>query len=169
MPAEWPAIAHRRRILSSITINANNNKINGTLSHQNRSKNETEEAKSNMRYLAFECHQLPRSSDYPKNAATGIAAGALVAGLHHCQIMPNNKEHRGVVRGSNYDVFQGTAVGQPSKIRVKIGDYASKETNPSLNAKHALAVGSPTSRVCLTSRAITVTSMSRRYVGTLIQ
>ena len=36
-------------------------------------------------------------------------------------------------------------------------------------AKHALAVGSPTSRVYLTSRAITVTSMSHRYVGTLIQ
>ena len=31
---------------------------------------------------------------------------------------------------SNYDVFQGTAMGRPSKINVKIGNYSSKETHP---------------------------------------
>ena len=39
-----------------------------------------------------------------------------MASLHHHQIILNNKEHRGVAMGSNYDVFQGTVMGQLSKI-----------------------------------------------------
>mmetsp|Transcript_23843 Transcript_23843/g.45498 ORF Transcript_23843/g.45498 Transcript_23843/m.45498 type:complete len:351 (+) Transcript_23843:71-1123(+) len=91
-------------------------------------KDEIEEAKLNERDLALECRQFPRSSGYPEDPATGIAAGALAASLHKRQIKLDIMEDEGI----QYDVFQGTAMGKPSKIRVEIGDYTSKETNPSL-------------------------------------
>lgn len=76
--------------------------------------------------------QFPRSSGYPEDPATGIAAGALAASLHKRQIMSNEEESG----DSIYDVFQGTAMERPSKLRVKIGDYASGEKNPSLKVSY---------------------------------
>lgn len=89
--------------------------------------NEIEEAEENKRDIAFECRQFPRNS-YPEDPATGIAAGALVASFHKREIMCTKKEGDDTI----YNVSQGKAMGRPSKIRVKIGDYASKETDPSL-------------------------------------
>jgi len=93
------------------------------------SKNEIEGAKANKKDLAFECRQFPRASGYPEDPATGIAAGSLAASLHKRQIIFNNR--------GNYDVLQGTAMGQPSKIGVKIGDYTTEEANHSLNVSYS--------------------------------
>ncbi|KAL7534128.1 hypothetical protein ACHAXR_005650 [Thalassiosira sp. AJA248-18] len=79
--------------------------------------------------LAFECRQFPRSSGYPEDPATGIAAGALAASLHKRQIIKS--------RDGIYRMYQGTSMGRPSKIQVKIGGNKSKETNPSLDISYS--------------------------------
>lgn len=58
----------------------------------------------------FAARQFPRSSGYPEDAATGIAAAALAFGL-----LAN-----GLVEPSERDIFirQGWAMGRPSEIRV---------------------------------------------------
>mmetsp|Transcript_23465 Transcript_23465/g.49773 ORF Transcript_23465/g.49773 Transcript_23465/m.49773 type:complete len:365 (+) Transcript_23465:123-1217(+) len=60
--------------------------------------------------LSFEARQFPKSSGYGEDPATGIAAGALAASLHK----------RGITRNDFYDIFQGTAMGKPSRIGVKL-------------------------------------------------
>lgn len=85
-------------------------------------KDEMEKAKSSGGDLALECRQFPRFSGYPEDPATGIAAGALAASLHKRQIAM-------VTTDGSYGVYQGTAMGKPSKICVEIGDCASKEAN----------------------------------------
>lgn len=61
----------------------------------------------------FEARQFPRSSGYPEDAATGIAAAALAFGLlHDGSIAPDDR----VIR-----IFQGRAMGRLSEIRVRIG------------------------------------------------
>jgi PhzF family phenazine biosynthesis protein len=61
----------------------------------------------------FEARQFPRSSGYPEDAATGIAAAALAFGLLHDEIIdPDDR----VVR-----VLQGRAMDRLSEIRVTIG------------------------------------------------
>jgi predicted PhzF superfamily epimerase YddE/YHI9 len=77
--------------------------------------------------LAFECRQFPRFSGYSEDPATGIAAGALAASFRKRQLMCPSGESGG---NSNYDIHQGTAMGRPSKIIVKICNYPSEETNP---------------------------------------
>ncbi|WP_109477540.1 PhzF family phenazine biosynthesis protein [Paraburkholderia sp. C35] len=62
----------------------------------------------------FQVHarQFPRSSGYPEDAATGIAAAALLYGvLHHGLLEPG-------VHGMN--VHQGYAMNKPSLIRVEL-------------------------------------------------
>jgi PhzF family phenazine biosynthesis protein len=62
---------------------------------------------------SFEARQFPRSSGYPEDAATGIAATALTFGLlREGLIDPDDREVR---------VIQGRAMGSPSEIRVRIG------------------------------------------------
>jgi PhzF family phenazine biosynthesis protein len=61
----------------------------------------------------FEARQFPRSSGYPEDAATGIAAAALAFGLLHDGTAPPDD---GVIR-----VHQGRAMGRLSEIRVRIG------------------------------------------------
>jgi len=57
--------------------------------------------------LCYECRQFPRSSGYPEDPATGIAAMALACSL----------SKRGF--GSTFEFYQGTAMGRRSKIVVK--------------------------------------------------
>ncbi|KAL9186997.1 hypothetical protein ACHAXT_010717 [Thalassiosira profunda] len=80
----------------------------------------------------LECRQFPRSSGYPEDPATGIAAGALAASLLRRQITFDSNENEGHV----YDVHQGTAMGRPSKIRVKIDGYTPKEANATLRISY---------------------------------
>ena len=61
----------------------------------------------------FEARQFPRSSGYPEDAATGIAAAALAFGLlAHATIGSDDQMIR---------IFQGRAMGQLSEIRVRLG------------------------------------------------
>jgi PhzF family phenazine biosynthesis protein len=62
----------------------------------------------------FDARQFPRSSGYPEDAATGIAAAALAFGA-----LENGLIDRagGIVR-----VRQGRAMGRPSEIRLRFAD-----------------------------------------------
>ncbi len=61
----------------------------------------------------FEARQFPRFSGYPEDAATGIAAAALVFGLlHDRSVAPDDRLIR---------VLQGCAMGRLSEIRVRVG------------------------------------------------
>jgi PhzF family phenazine biosynthesis protein len=61
----------------------------------------------------FEARQFPRSSGYPEDAATGIAAAALVFGLlNDRSVAPDDRLIR---------VLQGRAMGRLSEIRVRVG------------------------------------------------
>ena len=61
----------------------------------------------------FEARQFPRSSGYPEDAATGIAAAALAFGLlADGTITADDRPIR---------IFQGRAMGRLSEIRVRIG------------------------------------------------
>jgi PhzF family phenazine biosynthesis protein len=59
----------------------------------------------------FDARQFPRSSGYPEDAATGIAAAALAFGLLACGLV--ERSERPVV------VRQGRAMGRPSEIAVR--------------------------------------------------
>ena len=61
----------------------------------------------------FEARQFPRSSGYPEDAATGIAASALAFGLVRAGLAEAGDR---AIR-----VLQGRAMGQLSEIRVRIG------------------------------------------------
>ena len=61
----------------------------------------------------FEARQFPRSSGYPEDAATGIAAAALAFGLlTDGLVAPDDRPIR---------IFQGRAMGSLSEIRVRLG------------------------------------------------
>ena len=67
----------------------------------------------------FEARQFPKSSGYPEDAATGIAAAALAFGLLGCGLIARDDR---VTR-----IFQGRAMGRLSAIDVRIafaGDHA---------------------------------------------
>lgn len=66
--------------------------------------------------MSLECRQFPRSSGYPEDPATGIAAAALAASLR----FGNNDDNRIQEEESSivYDIYQGTAMGRPSLIQV---------------------------------------------------
>lgn len=61
----------------------------------------------------FEARQFPRSSGYPEDAATGIAAAALAFGLVRAGLADADDR---VMR-----VLQGRAMGRLSEIRVRLG------------------------------------------------
>ena len=88
--------------------------------HKEETK-ETVEEKS----VTLECRQFPKSSGYSEDAATGIAAGGLACSLYKRGI---NVEH--------FNILQGTAMGRPSNVKVKIDDYKSEETNPSIKISY---------------------------------
>ncbi|SEE92971.1 phenazine biosynthesis protein PhzF family [Burkholderia sp. WP9] len=64
----------------------------------------------------FEARQFPRASGYPEDAATGIAAAALLFGAHRYGLVA--AADRGIV------VHQGVAMGRPSAIAVNFRDPA---------------------------------------------
>lgn len=64
--------------------------------------------------LALQARQFPRSSGYPEDAATGIAAAALLYGARHYGLLSGN--------ASCVHVHQGVAMGRPSKIFVEFRD-----------------------------------------------
>lgn len=70
------------------------------------------------RARSFEARQFPRSSGYPEDAATGIAATALAFGLLR----------EGLVAADDREIsiLQGRAMGRASRIRVRIG-FADKQ------------------------------------------
>jgi trans-2,3-dihydro-3-hydroxyanthranilate isomerase len=59
----------------------------------------------------FHARQFPRASGYPEDAATGIAAAALLFGLHRYGLVACDEQH--------VTILQGRAMGRPSQIRVR--------------------------------------------------
>ena len=70
-------------------------------------------------FLSYECRQFPRSSGYPEDPATGIAAAALAASLRFGGHGGGDGDHRGDGAASpTYNIYQGKAMGRPSLIQV---------------------------------------------------
>jgi predicted PhzF superfamily epimerase YddE/YHI9 len=63
----------------------------------------------------FDARQFPRSSGYPEDAATGIAAAALAFGLLKDGLVEQSPTR--VIR-----VRQGRAMGRPSEIVLRFSD-----------------------------------------------
>lgn len=61
----------------------------------------------------FEARQFPKSSGYPEDAATGIAAAALAFGLLRNDLIPRDS--------GRITILQGRAMNALSEIRVRIG------------------------------------------------
>ncbi|WP_441238680.1 PhzF family phenazine biosynthesis protein [Bradyrhizobium sp. 930_D9_N1_4] len=61
----------------------------------------------------FEARQFPKSSGYPEDAATGIAAAALAFGLLRNGLVARNSER--------ITIMQGRTMGALSEIRVRLG------------------------------------------------
>ncbi|RQU99798.1 PhzF family phenazine biosynthesis isomerase [Burkholderia cenocepacia] len=68
----------------------------------------------------FDARQFPRASGYPEDAATGIAAAALLYGAHRYGLVTG--AGRGIV------VRQGVAMGRPSAITVNFRDPADESS-----------------------------------------
>lgn len=64
--------------------------------------------------LDIHARQFPRSSGYPEDAATGIAAAATLYGVLHYGLLSQGD--------SGISVHQGYAMGKPSCIRVELRD-----------------------------------------------
>jgi trans-2,3-dihydro-3-hydroxyanthranilate isomerase len=64
----------------------------------------------------FHARQFPRSSGYHEDAATGIAATALLYGLRHYGFS--------LAAGESITVKQGLAMGRPSQIKVRFANPA---------------------------------------------
>jgi PhzF family phenazine biosynthesis protein len=72
-------------------------------------------APSNLDEQVFDARQFPRSSGYPEDAATGIAAAALAFGLLKDGLVEHSPTR--VIR-----VRQGRAMGRPSEILLRFSD-----------------------------------------------
>lgn len=70
-------------------------------------------APSNPEQLVFDARQFPRSSGYPEDAATGIAAAALIYGLLADGLVASTETRAICIR-------QGRAMGKPSKIELRL-------------------------------------------------
>ena len=81
----------------------------------------------------IECRQFPKSSGYAEDPATGIAAGALAASLFRRRQHLNSNDE-----ASTTTICQGTAMGRPSQIKVKIEKYTtlSSSTTTYTNQSH---------------------------------
>ena len=76
-------------------------------------------AKHSSETNAYECRQFPRSSGYPEDPATGIAAAALAASLRF-GVVDNEKQQEADQNADSptYNIYQGTAMGRASLIQV---------------------------------------------------
>ncbi|QIE27133.1 putative isomerase YddE (plasmid) [Caballeronia sp. SBC1] len=63
---------------------------------------------------ALQARQFPRSSGYPEDVATGIAAAALLYGARHYGLLSGHAD--------GVHVHQGVAMGRPSEISVEFRD-----------------------------------------------
>jgi len=79
----------------------------------------------------FEARQFPKSSGYPEDAATGIAAAALAFGLLRNGLVPSDSER--------ITIMQGRAMGALSEIRVRLGFAGSRPVGCLLGGSVALA------------------------------
>jgi trans-2,3-dihydro-3-hydroxyanthranilate isomerase len=61
----------------------------------------------------YHARQFPKASGYPEDAATGIAATALIYGLKHYGLIGTRRTIR---------VRQGEAMGRPSRLAVTLAD-----------------------------------------------
>ncbi|WP_244140521.1 PhzF family phenazine biosynthesis isomerase [Burkholderia sp. BCC1047] len=68
----------------------------------------------------FDARQFPRASGYPEDAATGIAAAALLYGAHRYGLVAPG--------GHGIVVRQGVAMGRPSAITVNFRDPADESS-----------------------------------------
>ncbi len=79
-------------------------------------------AKRSSEVNGYECRQFPRSSGYPEDPATGIAAAALAASLRFGVVDSEDQQEAESVNqnadSSIYNIYQGTAMGRPSLIQV---------------------------------------------------
>lgn len=64
------------------------------------------------RPLDIHARQFPRASGYPEDAATGIAAAATLYGALHYRLLAHGE--------SGITVYQGYAMGKPSRIRIEM-------------------------------------------------
>jgi trans-2,3-dihydro-3-hydroxyanthranilate isomerase len=64
--------------------------------------------------LRLHARQFPRSSGYPEDAATGIAAAATLYGVKHYGLLQDGE--------TGITVMQGFAMGKPSSIQVEFRD-----------------------------------------------
>jgi PhzF family phenazine biosynthesis protein len=78
----------------------------------------------------FEARQFPKSSGYPEDAATGIAAAALAFGLLRNGLVARNSER--------ITIMQGRAMGALSEIRVRLGFADSRPVGCLLGGSVAL-------------------------------
>eukprot|EP00984_Skeletonema_dohrnii_P032862 scaffold27784_cov155-Skeletonema_dohrnii-CCMP3373.AAC.2 len=85
--------------------------------------------------MNIECRQFPKSSGYAEDPATGIAAGALVASFHRCKMNSSGADD-GNSLSAITTILQGTAMGRPSQIKVKIDDYTTSSASTS-NPSHS--------------------------------
>jgi predicted PhzF superfamily epimerase YddE/YHI9 len=79
----------------------------------------------------FEARQFPKSSGYPEDAATGIAAAALAFGLLGNGLVARDSER--------ITIMQGRAMGALSEIRVRLGFADSRPVGCLLGGSVALA------------------------------
>jgi PhzF family phenazine biosynthesis protein len=79
----------------------------------------------------FEARQFPKSSGYPEDAATGIAAAALAFGLLRNALVERNSDR--------ITVMQGRAMGALSEIRVRLGFADDRPVGCLLGGSVALA------------------------------
>ncbi len=71
---------------------------------------------------SYECRQFPRFSGYPEDPATGIAAASLANSLFYRKIYDGYCETGEGTEEKlfQYEMFQGTAMQKPSKIKVTL-------------------------------------------------
>lgn len=71
---------------------------------------------------SYECRQFPRFSGYPEDPATGIAAASLANSLFYRKIHDGYCETGEGTEEKlfHYEMFQGTAMQKPSKIKVTL-------------------------------------------------
>lgn len=81
-----------------------------------RKINKDEDGQRLLSSYEYECRQFPRSSGYPEDPATGIAAAALAASLQFGGIGNQQGNNQDAV--ASYEIYQGTAMGRPSLIQV---------------------------------------------------
>ncbi len=83
----------------------------------------------------YHARQFPAASGYPEDAATGVAATALLFGLKHWGLIGTRRTIR---------VRQGDAMGRPSRMAVTLADATDTSAGCWLSGEVRLLDGAPT-------------------------